>query len=140
MTSVSSRFSVCSLIFLLSFVLYSFFKYQMIHSCLLLFKIKGITERPTSSSLCVGRFCWQASSQDVKLALLAPVLTGTFFFNVFEILFSYLFFREMGRGRETSLIASHMPPTGGLACNPGVCPDQVIKPATFHFTGQNSIH
>ena len=28
------------------------------------------------------------------------------------------------RGRETSsVVASHMPPTGDLACNPGICPD-----------------
>ena len=38
-----------------------------------------------------------------------------------------LIFRERGkkgeRGRETSMFASHTPPTGDLARKPGVCPD-----------------
>ena len=42
----------------------------------------------------------------------------------------YLFiFRERGRERERKgekhhcVVASYMPPTGDLACNPGMCPD-----------------
>ena len=43
--------------------------------------------------------------------------------------FIYLFFRENGREGETEgeknqcVVASRAPPTGDLACNPGVCPD-----------------
>ena len=41
--------------------------------------------------------------------------------------FIYLFFRD-GKGERTRekyqcVVASHMPPTGDLACNPGMCPD-----------------
>ena len=33
------------------------------------------------------------------------------------------------RGRETSVCGSfHVPPTGDLACNPGMCPGLGIKP------------
>ena len=43
--------------------------------------------------------------------------------------FIYLFFRERERegAREGEtyqcVVASHVPPTGDLACNPGMCPD-----------------
>ena len=46
-----------------------------------------------------------------------------------KILFIY-FSRGEGRerGRETSgVVASHAPPTGDLARNPGVCPDWKSK-------------
>ena len=53
--------------------------------------------------------------------------------NSFFLRFMYLFL-ERGEGRENERerninvreisIASHMPPPGDLACNPGVCPDQ----------------
>ena len=42
--------------------------------------------------------------------------------------FIYLFL-DRGEGREEEgekhqcVVASHMPPTGDLACNPGMCPD-----------------
>ena len=45
------------------------------------------------------------------------------------MLFIYLFFREKGREGEREgekhqcMVASHMPPTGDLAHNPGMCPD-----------------
>ena len=41
---------------------------------------------------------------------------------------SYLFFRERGREGEKEgekhqcVVASHIPPPGDLACNPGMCP------------------
>ena len=54
-----------------------------------------------------------------------------------EILFIYLFIhsfldrvREVERGGEREgekhqcVVASHVPPTGDLACNPGMCPDR----------------
>ena len=51
------------------------------------------------------------------------------------------------RGRETSmcgryidLVASHMCPSGDLACNPGMYPDWEAKLATFWFAGLCSIH
>ena len=52
---------------------------------------------------------------------------------LFIYLFIYLFiifiFRERGREGEREeekypcVIASHLPPTGDLACNPGMCPE-----------------
>ena len=50
-------------------------------------------------------------------------------FIFLKILFIYLFFREKGREGEREgekyqcAVASHVPPTGDLACNPGTCPD-----------------
>ena len=44
--------------------------------------------------------------------------------------FIYLFFRERGREGEKEgekhqcVVASHVVPTGDLACNPGMCTDQ----------------
>ena len=39
------------------------------------------------------------------------------------------------RGRETSMcecvVACGAPPTGGLACNAGMCPDLGIEPVTL---------
>ena len=49
-----------------------------------------------------------------------------FFFVFFKILF---IFREKGREGEREgeqhhcVVASHMPPAGDPACNPGMCPD-----------------
>ena len=48
----------------------------------------------------------------------------------YHIAFIYLFiFRERGQEGERegekhqSVVASHTPPTGDLACNSGICPD-----------------
>ena len=49
----------------------------------------------------------------------------------FDLLFFliHLFFRKRGRERERKgekhqcVVASHSPPTGDLACNPGTCPE-----------------
>ncbi|KAF6109649.1 hypothetical protein HJG60_010887 [Phyllostomus discolor] len=52
-----------------------------------------------------------------------------------------LIFRERGRKVERDrkkyqcVIAFHMPPTGNLACNQGMCPELEIKPATLCFIG-----
>ena len=50
----------------------------------------------------------------------------------------YLFiFRERGRGGERvgekhqCVVASHMPPTGDLACNSGMCPDRESNQRPF---------
>ena len=59
-----------------------------------------------------------------------------------KILFIYLL--ERGRAGETEgekhqrMVASYAPPTGDLACNPGMCPRQGIEPETLWFTGQHS--
>ena len=59
--------------------------------------------------------------------------------------FTYLFL-EKGREGERKgekhqcVVASHPPPTGDLACNPGMGPRLGIKPATLWFTGRHSIH
>ena len=66
--------------------------------------------------------------------------------DVFKILFFNLFL-ERGEGKEKEkerninvqyihrLVASHTPPAGDLACNPGMCPDLGIKLVTFQFPG-----
>ena len=59
--------------------------------------------------------------------------------------FIYLFL-EKGREREREeekqqcVVASRMPPTGDLVCNPGMRPTLEIKPATLWFAGRHSIH
>ena len=51
---------------------------------------------------------------------------------------------ERGEGREKEgekhpcVVASHMPPTGDLACNPA--PSLGIEPVTLWFTDLHSIH
>ena len=46
------------------------------------------------------------------------------------------------RGRETINVwlPFTLPPTGDLACNPGMCPRLEIEQTTLWFTGQHSIH
>ena len=56
-----------------------------------------------------------------------------FIFYFLKILF---IFRERAREGESKgekhwSSASHMPPTGDLACNPGMCPDQESNPRPF---------
>ena len=52
-----------------------------------------------------------------------------FFLLLFFLDFIYLFFRQRGREREREgekhqcVVASGAPPTGDLACNPGMCSD-----------------
>ena len=51
--------------------------------------------------------------------------------------FIYLVFRERGRAGETEgekcwyVVASHVPPTGDQACNPGMCPDWELNQQSF---------
>ena len=59
----------------------------------------------------------------------------------------YLFiFRERRREGEREgekhqrVVASCTPPTGDLACNPGMCPRLGIELVTLCFTGPRSIH
>ena len=74
------------------------------------------------------------------------------FYNMHFKDFIYLFL-ERGKGREKEkhqcVVASHTPPSGDLACNPGMCPDwesnlqplglQVSTQSTEpHQPGQNS--
>ena len=42
--------------------------------------------------------------------------------------------------KHQCVVASHMPPPGDLACNPGMCPRLRIEPATLWFAGRHSIH
>ena len=55
--------------------------------------------------------------------------------SLFKKDFIYLFLeREEGRkrGRETSMcVAACAPPTGDLACNPGLCPDWELNRRPF---------
>ena len=56
----------------------------------------------------------------------------------------YYLFLERGREKEGEkyqwVVAFHTPPTGDLACNPGMCPRLGIKPTTLWFTGWHRIH
>ena len=47
--------------------------------------------------------------------------------------------REIERGKQQYVVASHMPPNGDLAHNRGMCPDLGIKPETIWFAGGLSI-
>ena len=56
------------------------------------------------------------------------LIKNNIIFIFFKILFIY-FRRERGREGEREgekhqcVVVSHVPPTGDLACNPGMCPD-----------------
>ena len=48
--------------------------------------------------------------------------------DFFKIIFIHLFIFREGKGerdgeKHQCVVASHVPPTGDLACNPGMCPD-----------------
>ena len=51
-----------------------------------------------------------------------------------KIFSRFYLFIERGEGREREeekhqcVVASHVPPTGDLACNPGMCPDLESNP------------
>ena len=52
---------------------------------------------------------------------------------------------ERGEGREREgekhpLVVSHTPPTGDLACNPGMCPDQEsnLQPSSSQARAQST--
>ena len=69
----------------------------------------------------------------------------------FKTDFIYLFL-ERGEGREKERernidvweiqrsVVSRMPPTGALACSPGMCPDWESNRQTFWFSGWHSVH
>ena len=59
--------------------------------------------------------------------------------------FIYLFLESGRKGeregeKHQCVVATHMPPTGNLAHNPGMCPRLGIELATLWFTGRHSIH
>ena len=68
------------------------------------------------------------------LSILPFVKCPLFLCFVFFILNILFIFRERGWEGEREgekhqcAVASHMPPTGGLACNPGMCPDWEWNP------------
>ena len=47
--------------------------------------------------------------------------------------------KEKEGKKHQCVVASRVPPSGDLACNPGMCPDLVIQPATLWFAGQRSV-
>ena len=60
--------------------------------------------------------------QDLKLE---RVTVKSAFFIFEDFIYLFLERGEGEKGRETSVcVSSHVPPTGDLACNPGVCPDR----------------
>ena len=66
---------------------------------------------------------------------------------IFLKIFLKFIFTQRGREREREgekhqcVVASCPPPcTGDLAHNPGMCPDQGIKPAMFQFASWHSVH
>ena len=57
-------------------------------------------------------------------------------FYFFEILNLFLYRGGRKRRRETQcVVVSHVPPSGDLACNPGMCPTLGIEQMTLWFTG-----
>ena len=57
----------------------------------------------------------------------------------------FIYFRDMwkegGReGEKYRLVASCMPPTRDLACNPGMCPDLELSRWLFRFSGRCPTH
>ena len=76
-----------------------------------------------------------------------PIFSVVFLF--FKILFIYFLEsrREGERGREKSMCERYInwlpltcPQLGNRVCNPGMCPDWGVEPATFWVAGQHSIH
>ena len=59
---------------------------------------------------------------------------GCFFFFFFLRFYYLSIFRERGMEGEKHqcVVASHVSPTGDLACNPGICPDWESNPRPFH--------
>ena len=56
------------------------------------------------------------------------------FYFIFLRFYFFIFREGKGkrkRGKYQCVVASHMPPTGDLACNPGMCPRLGIEPSTF---------
>ena len=64
------------------------------------------------------------------------------FLNIFLIKILFIYFLERGREGEKHqyVVASCVPPTGDLACTPGMCPRLGIEPVTLWFSGQGSIN
>ena len=66
--------------------------------------------------------------------------------NLFLKDFIHFIFRQGGRDGEREgekhqcVVASRVPPTGDLACNPGMCPDWELNARPFAFNPQSSIH
>ena len=59
----------------------------------------------------------------------------------------FIYFQTEGKGgrkregeKHQCVVASHMPTTGNLAHNPGMCPDLGIQWVTILFLGWCSIH
>ena len=57
----------------------------------------------------------------------------------------FIYFQTEGKGgkkegeKHQCVVASHKPPTGGLACNPGMCPDWELNLRSFGLqTGAQS--
>ena len=67
------------------------------------------------------------------------------FYNMHFKDFIYLFL-ERGKGREKEkhqcVVASHTPPSGDLACNPGMCPDweSNLLPFASQYGAQSTNH
>ena len=73
----------------------------------------------------------------------------TFLNNVLLFLFFKILFICIERGREGEregkkkhqcVVASHMPQTGDLAHNPGMCPEWELSQRPFWFASQHSVH
>ena len=78
---------------------------------------------------------WYSLTTDQSQGLMPPNLDNSILFYFLYILlkdFIYLFiFRDTGReGKEREKhrpVASHMPPTGDLACSPDMYPDRELN-------------
>ena len=77
------------------------------------------------------------------LAFLTLILVYYCLYIFLKILFIY--FQREGKGEKEGekhqcVVASHGPPTGDLACNPGTCPAWETNQRPFCFAGQCSVH
>ena len=60
----------------------------------------------------------------IPLCVCVSVFFSFCFIFIFKIFYLFIF-RQRGReGKKHKWVAFHTPPTGDLACNPGVCPDR----------------
>ena len=87
---------------------------------------------PSSPGKRAGLFCrWRRAQLRRLWVKWKEIRAGDLGFIYLNILF---IFRERGRGEGEKyhcMVAPHVPPTGDLACNPGICPDWELNTRPF---------
>ena len=98
------------------------------------------------SACFLHNFCQSHVPPCTIIYLIFKNLFSLFKKRLFFLIFLIFFLLEKGEGREKEeekhqcVSAFRMLPTVDLSCNPGLCPDWEIEPATLWFTGQHSVH